>query len=164
MKLPLPPPLIARDHSGNSTTIRFINMRTALRKFKAWGLALVVVNLFLVSTVLGQTTIASQDFESVPATPTLTFTTTGTGANSTGTNGASGKPANANLFASGARGWQATGTTSTLTFANQSLTGFSSYSLNFKLAGMSINSGNGIDAGDITTVSISTNGGTSYSS
>src|SRR5688500_12312940 len=60
MKLPLPPPLIARDHSGNSTTIRFINMRTALRKFKAWGLALVVVNLFLVSTVLGQTTYYSQ--------------------------------------------------------------------------------------------------------
>lgn len=113
--------------------------------------------------VWGQTTISSQDFESSPATPTLTFTNTN-GGNSTGTNGGSGIPASANLFVGGSRGWQANNTTSTLTFANQSLSGYTNAFINFRLAGMSVNGTNGIDAADIVTVSISVDGGTSYSS
>jgi hypothetical protein len=111
----------------------------------------------------GQVVISSQDFETTPATPTLAFANTG-GGNTTGTNPAVGRPASANLFASGVRGWQANNTTSTVTFANQSLSGFTNAFIDFKLAGMSTNATNGIDGGDLVTVSISVDGGTTYSS
>lgn len=114
------------------------------------------------SFALGQTTISLQDFETTPATPTLTFTNTN-GGFSTGTNGPAGLPANANLFASGTRGWQLFNNTSTLTFANQSLTGYTNCFVDFRLAGMSVNGTNGIDAADLVTVAISVDGGTTYS-
>ena len=125
-------------------------------------LALVMMVVFG-GNMMGQVTIASQDFESTPGTPTLSFTNTN-GAYSTGTNGASGSPANSNLYVSGARGWQSVNTTSTLTFANQSLSGYTNAFVDFRLAGMSVNSGNGIDGADLVTVSISVDGGTTYSS
>jgi hypothetical protein len=123
-----------------------------------------LLGLFLISSLSwGQVTISSQDFEATPASPALTFANTG-GGNSTGTNLASGLPASANLFVSGSRGWQAVGTTTTLTFANQSLSGYTSAFVDFRLAGMSVNESNGIDSGDVVTVSISVDGGTTYSS
>ena len=105
---------------------------------------------------LGQVTIASQDFESSPGTPTLTFSNTN-GENSTGTNGASGLPASANLFVSGSRGWQSVDTTSTLTFANQSLSGYTNAFIDFRLAGMSVNTSNGIDGADLITATAGNN-------
>ena len=126
-------------------------------------LKLLFIALFCSVVSWGQVTISSQDFESTPATPTLTFTNTN-GGNSTGTNPATGVPASANLFSSGLRGWQAVNTTSTVTFSNQSLTGYTNAFLEFKLAGMSVNGTNGIDGADIVTVSISVDGGTTYSS
>ena len=113
------------------------------------------------AALVAQTTIVQQDFETSPATPLLTFTSSG-GAFSTGNNG-SGIPANADLFASGARGWQMTNGTSTLTFANRSLTGYTNCFVEFRLAGMSVNGTNGIDGADVVTVAISTDGGTNYS-
>lgn len=146
-----------------STTFRYRFMSFLWKQiFSKIGL---IVMLISVSTqmVLGQTTISLQDFESSPATPTLTFTNTN-GTNSTGTNGASGNPANSNLFVSSSRGWQANNTTSTLTFANQSLLGYTNCFVDFRLAGMSTNATNGIDGADVVTVSISVDGGTTYSS
>jgi hypothetical protein len=123
-----------------------------------------VLSLLLLDTIKlsGQVVIAQQDFEATPATPTLTFTNTN-GGNSTGTNGSGGLPANANLFVSGSRGWQAINTTSTLIFANQSLSGYSNTKITFRLSGMSVNSTNGIDGADIVTVSVSVDGGITYS-
>lgn len=113
-------------------------------------------------SVEGQVTISSQDFENTPSTPTLTYTNTN-GSNSTGTNG-SGVPANSNLFVSGLRGWQSINTTSTLIFANQTLSGYTNAFIDFRLAGMSVSGTNGIDATDMVTVSISVDGGATYSS
>jgi hypothetical protein len=132
-----------------------------MKKFYS-GIALLLVLFMSPFAGWGQTTISQQDFETSPVTPTLTFTNTN-GAYSTGTNGAGGIPVNANLFSGGTRGWQAINETSTLTFANQSLTGFTNSFLSFRLAGMSINGTNGIDAFDIATIAISVDGGTSYS-
>lgn len=126
-------------------------------------LKLLIVALFCSVLGWGQTTIAIQDFETSPATPTLVFTNIG-GGNSSGTNPAGGIPSSANLFSGGLRGWQAINTTSTLTFANQSLVGYTNAFVDFRLAGMSVNGSNGIDAGDLVTVSISLDGGTTYSS
>ena len=129
----------------------------------------VLLRSFLVIMVLlcgvkgwGQVVISTQDFETVPVTPTLTFTNT-LGLFSTGNNGA-GRPANANLFVSGARGWQVLSATSALTFANQTLSGYSDCFIDFRLAGMNANTtGNGIDIADVVTVAISVDGGTTYS-
>ena len=56
-----------------------------------FAILLFVVFILSCKIGLGQTTIASQDFEVTPATPTLTFANTN-GSNSTGTNGAAGVP------------------------------------------------------------------------
>ena len=109
----------------------------------------------------GQVTISSQDFETNPATPTLTYTTNSGGGFTSGQN-TNGRPAT-NLFASGAQGWGANNTTSTLIFTNQSLTGYSDCYIDFRLGGFSKNTSNGIDAADTISVYISTDGGTNYS-
>ena len=110
-----------------------------------------------------QETIASQDFEVSPSSPTLSYTSTGAGSFSSGTNG-SGRPQNADLFANGSRGWQVRNGNSILTFANQSLDGYNNTSVDLRVAGMSVNSTNGIDSSDNITVDISLDGGTTYSS
>ena len=106
--------------------------------------------------------IAIQDFETVPATPTLGFTNS-SGSYSTGTNGASGLPSNANLYSEGSRGWQTSGVTSTLNFDNFSLTSYVNSYFTLRLAGMSVNNTNGIDAGDIVTIAVSIDNGVTYS-
>ncbi|MFD0778198.1 beta strand repeat-containing protein [Flavobacterium myungsuense] len=133
------------------------------KNFKHAIIPLLLFAVFGIGKSWGQVTIASQDFETAPALPTLTFSNTN-GGNSTGTNPAAGLPSSANLFVSGARGWQSVNTTTTLTFGNQSLSGYTNAFVDFRLAGMSVNNTNGIDAGDIVTVSISVDGGTTYSS
>lgn len=110
---------------------------------------------------LAQTNIAQQDFESSPAAPVWTFANTG-GSNSSGTN-SGGNPSTANLFAGGSRGWRVDNGTTTLTFANQSLIGWTNPFITFRLAGMSTNSSNGVDIADLVTVAISTDGGTVWS-
>lgn len=124
---------------------------------------------YLISYVAGSITVISapiaiaiQDFETVPATPTLGFTNS-SGSYSTGTNGAGGLPANANLFSEGSRGWQTLGVTSTLNFDNFSLTSYVNSYFTLRLAGMSVNNTNGIDAGDIVTIAVSIDNGVTYS-
>jgi len=130
------------------------------------GMVVLLVFCFalLNSNSYSQTIIAIQDFEATPATPTLAFTATGTGGSiSTGQNPSTGNPASANLFASGERGFQTINGTTVLTFANQSLAGFTNNFVDFRLAGMSINSTNGIDTLDNVTLAVSLDGGATFS-
>ncbi|HMO34369.1 MAG TPA: hypothetical protein PKE07_15335, partial [Lacibacter sp.] len=102
--------------------------------------------------------IARQDFETNPATPTMTFTTSDVGTNgsltgfSTGTSGASDAPASANLFSEGSRGYRIQGSGSStssrsLIFNAVNTSSYSNIELSFRVAGMSIgSSGNGMDA------------------
>ena len=150
--------LISLDITTNNKPKR--NSRKNFKKAIAPLLLFVVLGF---GKSWGQVTIASQDFETAPALPTLSFSNIN-GGNSTGTNPAAGLPSSANLFVSGVRGWQSVNTTTTLTFGNQSLSGYTNAFVDFRLAGMSVNNTNGIDAGDIVTVSISVDGGTTYSS
>jgi hypothetical protein len=122
----------------------------------------IVLTIFS-SNIQAQTTLGIQDFEASPATPTMTFSNTN-GATSSGTNPGSGNPANANLFANGSQGWQAVNTTSTITFANVNISGYESCKVSFRLAGMSVNGTNGIDAADNATIEISLDNGSNWSS
>jgi predicted secreted protein len=127
---------------------------------KAWRHTILPFCLFFIQIQLGssQVVVAKQDFETTPAAPVLTFANTG-GAVSSGTNGASGNPANANLFSGGSKGWQLVNGTSTLTFSNQSLAGYSNVRLKVRLAGMSVNNSDGIDNSDFVAIAIAANGG-----
>ncbi|OYQ45118.1 beta strand repeat-containing protein [Flavobacterium aurantiibacter] len=119
--------------------------------------------LFLgMNSVSAQVILGRQDFETTPATPTLGFSNTG-GGFSSGNNPAAGIPSNAPLFTDGARGFQSNNTTATLTFSNLDVTNYESKTISFRLAGMSINNSNGIDSGDLVTVAVSVDGGTTYS-
>jgi len=115
-----------------------------------------------ITVVAAPVAIAIQDFETVPATPTLGFSNS-SGSYSTGTNGASGLPSNANLYSEGSRGWQSVQATSVLNFDNISLTSYVNSYFTLRLAGMSVNSSNGIDAGDIVTIAVSIDNGVTYS-
>ncbi|GGB67063.1 hypothetical protein GCM10007424_03840 [Flavobacterium suaedae] len=114
------------------------------------------------ATSWGQDLIAVQDFESSPATPTLTFSNS-SGNYSSGTNSGSYRPSGADRFVSGSRGWEVRGGTSTLTFNNQSLDGYIDVDLNLKIASMSLTTGNGADSSDYVDVYISLDGGSTYS-
>ncbi len=115
-----------------------------------------------ITVVAAPVAIAIQDFETVPATPTLGFSNS-SGSYSTGTNGAIGLPSNANLYSEGSRGWQSVQATSVLNFDNISLTSYVNSYFTLRLAGMSVNSSNGIDAGDIVTIAVSIDNGVTYS-
>ena len=110
-------------------------------------------------------TIAIQDFESTPATPTLGYTNTN-GNTITGSSGSSDGPASTNYFTSTNRAWNVVNANSVVTFSN--LTGLGAYvskQIEFRLASFSVGStGNGADGGDIVTVEISLDGGINWSS
>jgi hypothetical protein len=133
-------------------------------KFKTMfmrGIFLFIICACLNAGVNGQVIIASQDFEAVPATPTWTFSGTN-GDFSNGTNGR-GLPADANLFANGRQGWQVVNGTTTLFFNNQNLGGYTECFVRLRLAGMSVNTSNGIDGADHADIAVSTDGGVTYS-
>lgn len=109
---------------------------------------------------LAQTTIAIQDFEVAPATPTMPFTiTAGTGAFSTGNGLFPVSP----KFVSGSRGYQISNSNTTITFDVVNTASFMNIALNFRLASFSVTSGNGSEATDNVIVEISTDGGTTWS-
>ncbi|WP_333810298.1 beta strand repeat-containing protein [Flavobacterium sp.] len=121
-----------------------------------------IVLLQLTNDLYGQTTIAQQDFETTPATPTLTYSSSG-GTLSTSTVGTNGLPANSPYGVGNSRGiYVASGT---LTFTSSPIDTRcygSAPQLSFRLSSLSLNSSNGADATDLATVYISTDG-TTYS-
>ena len=108
-----------------------------------------------------QTTIAVQDFD---AGTSLTFTNT-SGSTQSGSSASGDRPASSNFYSNASTAWKANNETSTLTFSN--VTGLSAYNskyFEFRLAAWSIGStGNGVDGTDVVTVSISVDGGGTYS-
>lgn len=121
--------------------------------------------VFYLSTALsseGQVLIAVHDFETTLGTPALAIST-GTPAYASGSSASTDRPATSPFYTSSTRAWTESNATKTITFANQSLSGYTNCYIEYRLASFSINStGNGADAGDIVTTSISVDGGTTF--
>lgn len=113
--------------------------------------------LCFVMSGYGQTTIGIQDFESTPATPTMTYTG---GSIATGTGPF---PAGDNNFVSGSRAIEESNGTSTVTFASVNASTYSSVYFTCRLASFAGTSGNGADGADEVYVDISTDNGTTWS-
>lgn len=109
-------------------------------------------------------TIAVQDFESTPASPTWSYTLTGASASLTSGVGfaVSGDTGLSNRFL-GASALQNAGGTGVLTMSNINTTTFSDVELNIRLAAFSTVITNGMDNTDRLVVAISANGGTTWS-
>lgn len=137
-----------------------------IMKHAGFFLAALFCTVLINATAWGQTTIAVQDFETTPATPTWTFTTTGTFVTSTGNSNTTDLPASSSFAVEGSTGkaWTVTNATATNTFANINTSGYTGVTVTFRVAAFSIGSTtNGIDPADTLTASISTDGGTNYS-
>lgn len=103
-------------------------------------------------------TLFSQDFETSPATPELTYTATNT-AFSLGLGNTPSDP----MYADGSRGIQVSNTTGTVEFDSFDSSSFSNLEFSIRLASFSGTSGNGAETSDYVSVSVSTDNGTTYS-
>ena len=113
--------------------------------------------LFIISACFfGQTTIGIQDFEAVPATPTMTYTG-GTIATGNGTF------PNAPKFVSGSRGNEINNSSTNVTFSTVNASAYSAVYFTCRLASFAGTSGNGADGADDVIISVSTDGGTTWS-
>lgn len=105
---------------------------------------------------------ALQDFEASPAAPTATYSAGGGGI-ITGSSASGDRPASSPFYSEGARAYGALNETATLTFDAIDTSALMEPTLSMRLASFSIGStGNGADVGDIVTVEISPNNGTTY--
>ncbi|MBU2940931.1 T9SS sorting signal type C domain-containing protein [Lacinutrix sp. C3R15] len=113
---------------------------------------------FLCAIVSGfaQTTIAIQDFETSPATPTMTYTG---GSIATGTGP---YPSGDNNFVSGSQAIEESNGTSTITFSNVDASAYTNVYFTCRLASFSGTTGNGADGADGVYVYISNDGGTTW--
>lgn len=119
-----------------------------------------LVSLFA-SSALGAI-IAQQDFEGSPASPVLTYTTTGTQALNSGAVTGTFSPSGSTWGASG-QGLSFTTNSGSITFASLNTIGLTDVDLTLRLGALSINStGNGVDAGDNFIVSISPDNGVTF--
>jgi hypothetical protein len=109
-------------------------------------------------------TIAVQDFETTPATPTWGYTNSGASLSLVTTNGyaVSGDGGATNKFI-GARALQNVNGTGNVTMSNINTTQFSDVQLNFRIGAFSATASEGLDLTDVVKVSISSNGGTTWS-
>ena len=137
---------------------------------------LLPVLLLVAGNVVGQTTIAKQDFEATPGTPTMTFTTSDVGTVGTssgscsGVSGTSGtnSPSGVNLFSEGAAGYRVQGgstvTSRALTFSAVNTTGYSGVQFSMRMAGMSLGTNtNGMDtSNDEILIEVSPDNGTTW--
>ncbi len=106
-------------------------------------LKLFIVALFCSVLGWGQTTIALQDFETSPATPTWSYTNIGGGVSTTNT----GTPNNQRIR-NGLRSFQINNATSTLTFNDINVSGYNSVSVIIRVSSISVTTGNGAEAAD----------------
>ena len=106
----------------------------------------------------GQTTIGIQDFETSPATPTMTYTG---GSIATGTGPF---PAGDNNFVSGSRAIEVNNGTETVLFSSVNTIGYTNVYFTCRLASFSGSSGNGADGSDIVYFEISDDNGATWSS
>ena len=106
-------------------------------------------------SAFGQTTIAVQDFEAVPATPTWGITA-GSGNISTAT-GSGDTPASQRIRG-GAQSWQVNNGTATLDLAAVNTTGYGSIRVTVHISSTSTTTGNGAETADTLTVAANLNG------
>lgn len=126
--------------------------------FKVMKLKLLIVALFCSVLGWGQVTIVSDGLNN----STALFTLTG-GAYFTGNSGTGDRPASSPFASEGTHSRGITNGTATLLSNNINTIGYTSVTMSFKLASFSIAStGNGADAGDIVTVEVSPDGGTTW--
>ncbi|TXI68429.1 MAG: hypothetical protein E6Q46_01230 [Flavobacterium sp.] len=118
-------------------------------------LKLLIVALFCSVLGWGQTTIAIQDFETSPATPTWSYTNTGGGVSTTNT----GTPNNQRIR-NGLRSFQINNATSTLTFDDINVSGYNSVSVVIRVSSISTNGTNGADAADYIRAFVKLDAGT----
>ncbi|UGS23821.1 GEVED domain-containing protein [Flavobacterium channae] len=118
-------------------------------------LKLLIVALFCSVLGWGQTTIAIQDFETSPATPTWSYTNTGGGVSTTNT----GTPNNQRIR-NGLRSFQINNATSTLTFDDINVSGYNSVSVIIRVSSISTNTTNGADATDYIRTFVKLDAGT----
>ncbi|SCY24597.1 hypothetical protein SAMN02927903_01012 [Flavobacterium caeni] len=107
-------------------------------------------------------TLGVQDFETVPATPAWTYTATGSTIGAGTAFGATGDGGVSSRFV-GARSLQVVNGTGVVTMANINTTAYSVVELSLRLASLSTTAVEGSDVGDRVMVSVSTNGGTTWS-
>ena len=91
-----------------------------------------------------------QDFESAPATPTLTYSG-GSGSISSGNGSTPSTP----MYSEGAQGYEVSNVDSTISFDAIDTSGFTNIDLSFDLASFSTTTGNGAESSDIVEVLIS---------
>lgn len=122
------------------------------------------IKLFLITTVLfstlgwGQVTIASDGLNNATTLFTLT-----NGAYYTGNSATGDRPASSPFASEGTHSRGVTNATATLLSSDINTVGYTSISMSFKLASFSIGStANGADVGDIVTVEVSPDGGTTW--
>ncbi|MBX2958474.1 MAG: T9SS type A sorting domain-containing protein [Flavobacteriales bacterium] len=112
--------------------------------------------LFTSIGLFGQTIIGIQDFEATPATPTMTYSggtiVTGNGLFPTDPK-----------YVSGSRGIQVSNSTTNITFSSVDASAYSSVFFTCRLASFAGTSGNGADVADFVKISVSSDGGTSWS-
>jgi hypothetical protein len=153
------------------SSLRSVGVDRFRLMLKGWSLKLLSLLLVVMvgGKVVGQTVIARQDFEATPATPTMTYSVTGSGGTAALTSGQSGTsgtnaPATTNLFSEGSKGYRVAGPTSrTITFSTINTSSYTNVSFSIKLASFSIgSSGNGADLTDYARVEISPDNGTTW--
>lgn len=115
-------------------------------------LKLLLFVLFTSMMSWGQVTIASQDFETTPATPTWTYTNTNAGTSTTNT----GTPAN--RIRNGLRSFQTSNLTTSLTFGNINVSAYNDVKIIVRIASISSTTGNGADATDYVRLFTNING------
>lgn len=109
--------------------------------------------------------IARQDFETSPASPVLAYTTTqGTTEINTGAvAGAGVRPVGSTWGVDSGTGISFTSNSGEITFAPINTVGLTDIGVSLRLAALSLTSGNGLDAGDTFTVSVSADNGVTFS-
>ncbi len=107
-------------------------------------------------SIKAQSTIAVQDFEAAPATPTWAISSGA--ANISTANGAGDTPANQRIRG-GTRSWQVNNGTATLNLASVSTAFYNTIRVTVRISATSTVNNNGVDAGDTLTVSAALNGG-----
>ncbi len=119
-----------------------------------------------VNGVLAQTTIASQDFETSPATPTMTYSESGSGGTAgviSGNSASGDRPASTAYASGGSRAYGVLNTSRTLTFSAVNTSSYSTIVFTCRLASWSISStGNGADGSDNVLVEVSPDNGTTW--
>jgi len=126
----------------------------------AWGYTNPTSSPFAIYTTCEPVPITyTQDFELVPATPTLTYITTGIAAIATGV----GNTPNDPKYAGGSQGIEIKNNSAEIIFETLDATYYTDIEFSVRLASFSGNSNNGADVEDNVTIAVSTDDGTTWS-